>query len=67
MVILMEALEEFRLRWKGPKRSSLGGSEGDVNLALFLLDGAAVHTRDINALEMAISVILRNRGGGASY
>ncbi len=58
----MEAWEEFSLRWKGPKCSWARGSEGDVSLALFLLDDAAIHSRDINALEMAIHAILRNRG-----
>ncbi len=34
------------------------GSEGDASLALFLLEDAAIHSRDTDALEMAIRVIL---------
>ncbi len=32
-------------------------SEGDSSLALFLLEGAAIHARDTDGLEMAIALL----------
>ncbi len=43
-------------------------SEGNTNLALFLLKYADIHARDIDALVMAIRVNLRDGGEqGAVY
>ncbi len=44
-------------------------SEGNTGLALFLLKDAAIHARDIDALAMAIRVIICNRGeqGSGEY
>ncbi len=57
----MKNSEKFSLLEEWAEKLLAEDSEGNYGLALFLLEDAAIHARDIDALAKAIRVILRNR------